>query len=61
VWMTSEIKERLGEELKRRCEEIGEKGLLDTIADESVTTDPAALLEFLRKVHHPALEMEPLI
>ena len=61
VWMTQEIKERLGEELIKRCEEIGAKDLLDKIADETNTTDPAELTEFLEKVKHPALEMEPLM
>jgi acetyl-CoA synthase len=61
VWMTSEIKERLGEELKASFEEIGERDLLSKIADETVTTDPAKLLEFLKKVQHPALTMEELL
>ncbi len=31
------------------------------IADEALTTDPGALLEFLKKVKHPALTMEWLL
>lgn len=61
VWMTREIKERLADELAARCEEIGEKDLLEKIADETVATDGDALLEHLKKVAHPALEMEPLL
>jgi acetyl-CoA synthase len=61
VWMTKEIKERLGDALKNRYEEIGEKDLPDKIADETVTTDPAELLKYLQTVKHPALEMEPLL
>lgn len=61
VWMTKDIKAKLAEELKTRCEEIGDKGLLEKIADETNTTDTAELLEFLKKVKHPALEMEPLL
>ena len=61
VWMTKEIKERLADELRARCEEIGEKDLVDKIADETVTTDGDALLEYLQKVKHPALEMPPLL
>lgn len=61
VWMTREIKERLGEELRARCEEIGEKGLVEKIADETVATDGEALLAHLRKVKHPALDMPPLL
>jgi len=61
VWMTKEIKERLGDELARRCEEIGERDLLAKIADEATTTDIAELLDFLKKVKHPALTMEWLL
>lgn len=61
VWMTKEIKERLADELRARCEEIGEKDLVNKIADETVTTDGDPLLEYLRKVKHPALEMPPLL
>jgi acetyl-CoA synthase len=61
VWMTKEIKEKLGEELARRCEEIGERDLLAKIADEGAATDAAELLEFLKKVKHPALTMEWLL
>ena len=61
VWMTKELKETLGDKLKKRCEEIGEPDLLDKIADETITTDPQELLEFLTKVNHPALSMPPLM
>lgn len=61
VWMTKEIKERLGEALRARCEEIGEKDLPGKIADETVTTDPAELVKHLQKVEHPALAMDPLL
>ena len=61
VWMTREIKERIADELAARCEEIGEKDLVSKIADETVTTNGEALLEHLKKVHHPALEMEALL
>jgi acetyl-CoA synthase len=61
VWMTKEIKEKLGDELNTRCEEIGDRDLPGKIADETVTTDSAELLELLRKAHHPALKMEPLM
>jgi acetyl-CoA synthase len=61
VWMPKELKELLGDRLKRRCEELGEPGLLDKIADETVATSSEELLNFLQKSAHPALEMEPLI
>jgi len=61
VWMTKELKEFLGDKLKKRCEEIGEPDLVDKIADETITTDAAQLLEYLTKVNHPALSLPPLI
>jgi len=61
VWMPKELKDALKSKLEKRCEEIGEPGLLDKIADETVTTDPLALAEHLAKVSHTALAMEPMI
>lgn len=61
VWMTKELKEFLGDKLKKRCEEIGEPDLLDKIADETITTDSAQLLEYLTKVNHPVLYLPPLL
>jgi acetyl-CoA synthase len=61
VWMTKELKEFLGDKLKKRCEEIGEPDLVDKIADETITTDSVQLLEYLTKVNHPALSLPPLI
>jgi acetyl-CoA synthase len=61
VWMSKDIKDFLGERLKRRCEEIGEPDLVNKIADETVTTDAAQLLEYLQSVNHPALNMPPLM
>jgi acetyl-CoA synthase len=59
--MTKELKEFLGDKLKKRCEEIGEPDLVDKIADETITTDSAQLLEYLKKVKHPVLSLPPLI
>ena len=59
--MPKELKEALGDRLKKRCEEIGEPGLFDKIADETIATDAAVLVEYLTKVGHPALKMEPLV
>ncbi len=61
VWMPKELKELLGERLKARSIEIGEPDFLLKIADESVATSSQELLDFLNKVKHPALNMEPLI
>jgi len=61
VWMTKELKDFLGDKLKKRCEEIGEPDLVDKIADETITTDSVQLLEYLTKVNHPALSLPSLI
>jgi acetyl-CoA synthase len=61
VWMPKELKELLGDKLKVRCAEIGEPGLLEKIADETVATTSEELVAFLQKVGHPALEMEAML
>jgi acetyl-CoA synthase len=61
VWMTKNLKERIGEDFKKRCEEEDVPDLLDKIADETVAEDSEKLLKFLSSKGHPALEMEPMI
>jgi acetyl-CoA synthase len=61
VWMPLELKEMLKDRLRARAEEIGEPGLVDKIADETVATTTEELLAFLEKSGHPALKMEPMI
>ena len=39
VWMTRDLKETLGDDLKKRFEEQGAPGLLDFIADETVAIE----------------------
>ena len=59
--MTKELKDALAARIKKRCEEIGVPDLLEKIADETITTDAAELVEYLKKVKHPALDMPPLM
>jgi acetyl-CoA synthase len=61
AWMPKELKELLGEKLKARAQDLGMPDLLAKIADETITTDSAGLIEFLEKVKHPCLEMPPLV
>jgi len=61
VWMPKELKELLGERLKSRCEEIGEPGLFEKIADETTATTSDELLKHLEKVQHPVLTMDALL
>jgi len=60
VWMTKNLKERLGEEFKQRCTDEGVPDLLDKIADETAAEDSEKLMEYLASVGHPALEMDPM-
>jgi acetyl-CoA synthase len=61
VWMPKELKEALGDKLKKRCTEEGDPEFLNKIADETNATTPEELLTYLEKVKHPALTMEPLM
>jgi len=61
VWMTKELKEGLGDRLKKKCQELGIPDLIDKIADETNATTSEELVAFLRKSGHPALEMEAVM
>ena len=61
LWLPKELKELLGDKLKKRAQELNEPDLVDKIADETAATTSEELLNFLKKVNHPALEMGPLI
>ncbi|MFH1753879.1 MAG: CO dehydrogenase/CO-methylating acetyl-CoA synthase complex subunit beta, partial [Candidatus Omnitrophota bacterium] len=60
VWIPKDLKEALGERLKKRCSEV-EQGLFDKIADETKATESDKLLEYLAQVDHPALKMPSLM
>ncbi len=61
VWMPKELKELLGDKLKKRCQELGEADLMNKIADETQATTLEELIKFLNDIKHPVLEMEPMI
>jgi len=61
VWMPKELKEILGEKLKKRAQDLGEPDLIEKIADETAATTSEELINFLKKMNHPALGLEPLI
>jgi len=61
VWMPKQLKEEISERLEKRLEEIGKADLFDKIATEEDATTSEELLEFLQKVGHPVLEMEPMM
>jgi acetyl-CoA synthase len=61
VWTTTRVKQRLGDQLRRRCEEIGGPELYGKIADETVCTELEPLIAHLASVEHPALAMGEMI
>jgi len=61
VWMPKELKEFLGEDLRRRAEEEGlGADFVEKIADETVGATVEEILPFLEENKHPALSLEPL-
>jgi acetyl-CoA synthase len=61
VWMPKELKELLGDKLRKRCAEIGQPDLVEKIADETTAATLEELLAYLEKAKHPALALNPLI
>lgn len=61
VWIPKILKEEIGDKLRQRCEEIGMPELFDMIATEEQGTTEEEILTFLKKMGHPALEMETAI
>jgi acetyl-CoA synthase len=57
VWMPRELKEALKEDLAVIGKRLGMENFADLIADESVGSDTASIIEFMKKVNHPALAM----
>lgn len=60
IWLTKELKDLLGNDLKKRFSEQGVPDLMDQIADETIATESHAVMEFMKKVKHPALEMKDM-
>ncbi len=61
VWLPNMLKEELRDKLIERCEALGMPDFFDKIATEEDGTTEEEILEFLKKVGHPALEMEPVV
>ena len=60
AWMPKQLKAEVQERLQARLEADGNSELFDKIATEDDAEDPDALVEYLSKVEHPVLEMEPM-
>ena len=62
VWMPKELKETVAERLNKTAKELyGIDNFTDMVGDESIATDPEALVEFLTEKGHPALSMDPMM
>jgi acetyl-CoA synthase len=57
VWMPSQLKRQMKEDLDIAAGRTQWPDLLDRIADENVGTDTGAILAFLKEKKHPALDM----
>ncbi|MEW6200686.1 MAG: acetyl-CoA decarbonylase/synthase complex subunit alpha/beta, partial [bacterium] len=61
VWMPKVLKEELTEVLNRRGKEEGVENFADMIADETIAQTEEQVLEYLQKVNHPAISMDPMM
>ena len=62
VWMPKALKDQVAEKLNATAKELyGIDNFTDMIADETITEDPEALVEFLTEKGHPALGLDPLM
>ena len=62
VWLPKELKDSLGDELRKRAEEAGlGSDFVEKIADETVGVTSEEIMPFLEEKGHPALTMDPLM
>jgi len=61
VWMPKELKEEIRDHLEERAEEIGIPDFIDKIATDEDAQTEEQVLEWIQKVKHPVLEMEPMM
>ena len=59
--MPKELKEEIRDLLEERAKEIGIPNFLDLVATEEEAETEEEVLEWIQKVKHPALEMEPMM
>ncbi len=60
VWMTTDLKQMVGDDMKKLFAELGLDGLFEKIADETISANPAEIRQFMEKNEHPALEMDDM-
>ncbi|MHB1153270.1 MAG: acetyl-CoA decarbonylase/synthase complex subunit alpha/beta [Eubacteriales bacterium] len=60
VWMPKELKEQIGNDLKKRYAEIEMPDLFDNLADETIAVTANDLNNYLKKINHPVIEMDDM-
>jgi acetyl-CoA synthase len=58
--MPKALKEGIAERFNKEAERVGEPDLLDKVATEEDATTEEEVAEYLAKVNHPALSLDPL-
>jgi acetyl-CoA synthase len=61
VWMPKALKEGIRERFQKEAERIGQPDLLDKIATEEDAMTEEEVVEYLAKVDHPAVSLDPLM
>jgi acetyl-CoA synthase len=61
VWMSSNLKTIMADDLKAVCEREGDPDLINKIADATSATTVEELVPWLEQQGHPALAMDPII
>ena len=62
VWMPKELKDDVAPRLNATAKELlGIDNFCDMVGDETITSDPEELLNFLTEKGHPVLNLEPLM
>ena len=62
VWMPKELKDDVADRLNKTAKELyGIENFTDMVADETITTECDALLEWRTEKGHPVLGMDPLM
>lgn len=61
VWMPKSLKDEIGEMINSTAKELGYEDFINKIADETVAQTEEEVVEYLQKVNHPALTLDPMI
>ena len=61
VWIPKALKDEIGDMIEKTAKDLGLDDFLSKIADETVAQSEEEVLEFLQKVNHPVLALEPMI